>query len=122
MGLFDFLKKNKDRMKDPEDYFQVTINDEGVIVEHPKREKEQVKWADIDNIKIITTDQGPFQPDVWLALLGKDSGCLIPQGAKGHEEVYNVVSKYDRFDFENVIKAMSSTDNQEFLVWTRECL
>lgn len=120
MGLFDFLKKNTDKKKNPEDYFKVTITDKEVTVEHPKRKTEQVKWADIDCIKIITTSQGPFQPDVWLALLGRESGCLIPQGAKGHEEVYNIVSKYDRFDFENVIKAMSSGDNQEFLVWTRE--
>jgi hypothetical protein len=119
MGLFDFLKKDKAKMKKPEDHFKVTITDEGVVVEHPKRKTEQIKWANITSIRIMTTDQGPFQPDVWLALLGSDSGCLIPQGAKGYEEVYNIVSKYDRFDFENVIKAMSSSDNQEFLVWTR---
>jgi hypothetical protein len=120
MGLFDFLKSDKEKRKNPEDYFTVTITDELVKVEHPKRKTEQIKWADIDNIKIITTDQGPFQPDVWIALLGSETGCLIPQGAKGHDEVYNIVSKYERFNFENVIKAMSSTDNQEFLVWTRE--
>ena len=116
MGLFDFLKG---KPKQPEDFFVVTITNEKVTVEHPQRKKEEVKWIDIETIKIITTDQGPFQPDVWLALLGRETGCLIPQGAKGYDEIYDTVSKYEDFNFENVIKAMGSTDNEEFLVWEK---
>ncbi len=116
MGLFDFLKN---KPKQPEDYFEVTITDEMVSVEHPQRKKEQVKWADIETIKIITTDQGPAQPDVWIALLGSETGCLIPQGAKGYDEIYDRISQYEDFNFENVIKAMGSTDNEEFLVWSK---
>ena len=117
MALFDFLKR---RPKQPEDYFAVTVTNETVTVEHPQRKKEKVNWADIESIKIITTDQGPLQPDVWLALLGSQSGCLIPQGAKGYDEIYDIVSAYEGFNFEEVIKAMGCTDNQEFLVWTKD--
>src|SRR5258706_9579823 len=111
MALFDFLKG---KPKQPEDYFLVTINNESVTVEHPQRKKEQVKWADIDSIKIITTDQGPIQPDVWLALLGSETGCLIPQVAKGYDEIYDTVSKYEDFNFENVIKAMAQSITKNF--------
>ncbi len=116
MGLFDFLKG---KPQQPEDLFIVTITNETVTVEHPERKKEQVRWADIESVKIITTDQGPMQPDVWLALLGKETGCLIPQGATGYDEIYDIVSGYEGFNFENVIKAMGCSDNKEFLVWIK---
>ena len=99
--------------------FKVTITDTFVRVEHPERKTEQVLWENIEQIKFINTDEGPWMPDVWLALLGKEDGCLIPQGAKGFEEVYDIVSKYDGFNFENAIKSMSCADNAEFQLWTK---
>jgi len=32
---------------------------------------------------MINTDQGPFLPDVWLVLIGKEKGCAIRQGSEG---------------------------------------
>jgi hypothetical protein len=119
MGIFDKPTEHKPA-KNPEDDFVITITDEYVKVEHPTRKTEQVLWKNINIIKFINTDQGPFQPDVWLALLGDDDGCLIPQGAKGFDTVYEKVSKYDGFDFENTIKSMTCSENKEFLVWTRK--
>lgn len=76
-------------------------------------------WKDINEIRFVNTDTGPFTPDVWLALIGENSGCLIPQGNTGFEKVYDIVSKYEGFDFENVIKSMTCSENQQFLVWKR---
>jgi hypothetical protein len=103
--------------KNPEDDFVLTITDELVKIEHPFRKTEQVNWQDIIEIKIITTDTGPLMPDVWLALIGKESGCLIPQGCNGFNQVYDIISKYKGFNFEKVIKAMSCTENEEFEIW-----
>ena len=119
MGLFDNLF-GKSKPKNPEDDFKVTITDELIRVEHPQRKTEQILWNDIKEIKLINTDAGPFAPDVWLTLLGDESGCLIPQGAKGYDTIYDIVSKYENFDFENVIKSMSCSDNAEFHLWTRK--
>lgn len=117
-----FLKKlfNKSTPKNPEDNYTITITDKFIKVEHPKRRAEQVLWGNIQHIKVITTDGGPWLPDVWLALLGEKDGCLIPQGAKGFDDVYDTVSKYDGFNFENFIKSMSCTDNAEFDLWTKK--
>ena len=117
-----FLNKlfSKPTRKNPEDDFKVTINDELVKVEHPMRKTEQIAWKNIEQIKLINTEEGPWLPDVWLNLLGQNEGCLIPQGAKGYDEVYNVVSKYEDFNFENVIKSLSCTDNAEFDLWTKK--
>jgi len=53
-------------------------------------------------------------------LLGENSGCLIPHGAKGFETVYEIISKYNNFNFDNFISSMSCTDNEEFLLWKKE--
>jgi hypothetical protein len=53
-------------------------------------------------------------------LLGQNECYFIPQGAKGYDEVYAIVSKYENFNFENVIKSISSTDNAEFELWTKK--
>jgi hypothetical protein len=118
----NILKRNllKSNSKYPEDYFTVIINKDFVRIEHPHRKTEQIFWKDINEIKLINTDEGPLLPDVWLALLGENSGCVIPQGARGFDNVYEIISKYDNFNFENVIKCMSCTDNEHFILWTRK--
>ena len=117
MGFFSRLfNRNKSQ---PEDDFKVTVTDESITVEHPKRKTEKVKWNNITEIKLINTDTGPWLPDVWLALIGDNDACLIPQGAKGYDEVYEKVSKYEDFNFENVIKSLSCTDNAEFKLWNK---
>jgi len=119
MSFFDKLFR-KTKPKNPEDDFTVTITDKFIKVEHPQRKTEQVLWENIQHIKMINTDKGPLTPDVWLALFGKEDGCLIPQGAKGFKEVYDIVSKYEDFNFENVIKSMSCADNAEFDLWMKK--
>ena len=118
MGFFSNLFKPK--LKHPEDYYNITITDEFVRVEHPKINTEQIAWFEIEGVKLINTNKGPAAPDIWLTLIGKNSGCMIPQGAKGYEEVYEIVSKFENFDFQKVIESMTCTDNQEFLLWKRE--
>src|SRR6478609_8776471 len=113
MGILEKIF-GKPQPKNPEDDFIVTITDELVKVVHPNGKTEVILWNDIEQIKLINTDEGPFVPDVWLALLGESSGCLIPQGAKGFEIVYEIISKYENFDFNNFIKSMACSDNEEF--------
>jgi hypothetical protein len=118
MGIFEKLFGNRNR-KAPEDDYKVTITEELILVEHPRRETEQILWKDITEIKLINTDEGPWLPDIWLTLLDKNGGgCLIPQGANGYDTVYDIVSKYEDFDFENVIKSMSCANNMQFQLWT----
>ncbi|MEL1244432.1 hypothetical protein AAEO56_09185 [Flavobacterium sp. DGU11] len=104
----------------PEELFKITITDTSVKAEHPKRKTEEIRWEAINVIKLINTDQGPWLPDVWLALLGDNHGCLIPQGAEGFDAVYQIVSKYPGFRFENVMESMQCTGNAEFLLWAKD--
>lgn len=106
-------------MTSDNDSFVVSVTDELVKAVRPDGKIEQIAWNDIMEIKMVITDAGPFAPDVWLALMGKTSGCVIPQDAEGYYTVYDIVSKYEGFNFENVIASMSCTDNQEFPLWSR---
>jgi hypothetical protein len=103
----------------PEDKYTVTINGETVSVYYPDwSSSESVNWKDVHTILLINTAEGPWLPDVWLTLISNDSRCMIPQGAQGFEQVYDKVSKDEGFNFENVIKSMTCTDNAEFLLWS----
>lgn len=118
MGIIDkIFGKNKSKI--PEDDFTVTLTNDFVKVEHPQRKTEQIYWESINEIRLVNTNDGPFLPDVWLTLVGDDSSCLIPQGAKGYDNVYDIVSKYNNFNFENVIKSATCTNNEQFLLWKK---
>ena len=113
MGLFTKRPKN------PEDEFKITVTDDFVRVEHPRRKMEEIRWGDINEIRLINTDAGPAAPDVWLALIGTESGCLLPHRTHGYDAVYDIVSKYDGFNFQNVIRSMSSAENEQFMLWEK---
>ncbi len=105
----------------PEDFYTTEINDKTIKVLHPKRETEEIDWEEIEEIKIITTDEGPFLPDVWLILMGKNNkGCSIPQGSAGWTKVYDIVSKYEGFNFDKVIESATSTENKVFDIWNKK--
>jgi len=113
-------QKNKNlSRKQPEDYYETEITEVYVKITHPKRKTEQINWNEIEEIKLINTDEGPFLPDVWLILMGNRKGCSIPQGSEGWNKVYDIVSEYEGFNFENVIKSASCTGNETFELWQR---
>jgi len=120
IGFCAFYVKNKKSNMQPEDYYEVTITDDAITVEHPKRKTETAYWDDLNAIKLINTDEGPWLPDIWLALIGTKSGCTIPHGSKGFEDAYNIISKYEGFNLELFIESMSCTNNAEFLLWEKK--
>jgi hypothetical protein len=120
MSLLNILRRMfKTRKHQPEDDYTTTITNSYVEVTHPKWNGGKVLRSDLHTILLVNTDEGPWLPDVWLTLIGTTSVCRIPQGSKGYEEVYAIVSNYEGFNFENVIKSMSCTDSAEFLLWCK---
>jgi len=120
-SLLRNLFKNKKSVKpqQPEDFYITEITKEHIKVTHPNRQDEKIRWDEIDEIRFANTDEGPFLPDVWMVLSGNGKGCSIPQGSQGWDDVYEIVSKYPGFNFENVIKSASCTDNQLFEIWKK---
>lgn len=105
----------------PESRFIVTVDDKGVRCQRPSGETETVLWDDLEAVIIETNDTGPWGADVLWVLLGRDGagGCVIPQGATGEDALLGKLQSLPAFDNEQLIAAMSCTDNQKFLCWRR---
>ena len=101
---------------------RVYFDDETISVVRQDGSRESVRWNDLSAVVIQTTDQGPFNDDVFFILMGKDdrSGCVVPQGAIGESELFSALQiRLPGFDNEKVIEAMSSSENRSFLAWSR---
>jgi len=96
------------------------MTDGAVLCTSPDGRMESVKWRDLNLVAVVTTDDGPFSPDVFLLLTGEESGCTIPLGAAGADELLKKLQALPGFDNSAVIKAMSSTDNNRFICWRRD--
>lgn len=104
---------------EPECHYIVHLSEHGVRCERPDGRTEQVAWDDLQRVEVLTTDDGPFAPDVFWALLGTSGGCLIPQGATGERALSERLGQLPGFDHGAVIQAMGSTANARFLCWQR---
>jgi hypothetical protein len=112
-GIFSIIKRR------PEDDYKIIINGDFVEANHPWWGSGKVRWDDLQQIILINTDKGPWLPDVWLKLVDSTSFCQIPQEVKEFEEIYEIVSRFDGFSFENFIESMACTDNATFLLWEK---
>lgn len=97
--------------------FKVVWDDTRVSLTPPSGKSLSIEWADLRGVFIETNSLGPFAEDVhWL--LATDSGSLvIPQEAEGMQELLTRLQQLPGFDNKAVIEAMSSVDDQIFLVW-----
>lgn len=83
-------------------------------------EKRTMRWDAITDVSIVTTDGGPFFPDVFWRFRDGSGEIVFPQMALGETEVVDRVMKMEGFDFERSNAAMTSTQNAEFLVWKKK--
>lgn len=82
---------------------------------------ERILWDDVDEIRIITTDGGPYAEDVFFAIVdGNQKGCLVPHDAAVRLKLLErLQARFNGLNDEAVIKAMGSTSNATFLIWKR---
>jgi hypothetical protein len=104
----------------PESLYIVRISDTDVSCTSPNGRIEKVDWDDLQSVEIITTDEGPFLPDVFWLLNGSNTSCVIPGGATGEMELLHRFQKLPGFQNEAVIKAGPSVGNARFLCWQKD--
>jgi len=80
---------------------------------------ESVRWEDLESVELLTTDEGPFSPDVFWVLQGSTGGCVIPQGASGERLLLEKLQGLPGFDNAAVIRAMTLTTNSRLLCWRK---
>lgn len=82
---------------------------------------ERMHWNDLDTIRIISTEEGPFNDDIfWLFTdsAGKN-GCAVPNYADGFAELLQHIQTFPNFDNEKVVQAMGSTEEAVWIIWER---
>ncbi len=79
---------------------------------------ERVRWAELTNVTVATTDESPFVEDFfWLLRESDGSGCAIGGGQAATTGLLEKLQKLPRFDNQAVIVASGSTSNALFVCW-----
>ncbi|MBP6644099.1 MAG: hypothetical protein KA186_13475 [Flavobacteriales bacterium] len=101
--------------------FVVEFDGNEIRSSHPKRSYGSIQVDGIVEVGILTTDEGPIAPDVWIVLLdSKGLACTFPSDAEGHKPVIDLLLKFEGFDHRTFIEAMGSTSNAKFIVWQKQ--
>lgn len=96
------------------------VFDESKIIHSPlKGEDVELHWADLCEVSIETTDQGPFVDDVFWVLAGGGQFCRISSTAGGMGELLEKLGELPGFNHEVVIVAMSVATNATFECWKK---
>ena len=96
---------------------KVSFDDERVTRTLADGRQESVRWDELIEVGIMTTDQGPFLDDVFWVLQGVQGGCIAPSEAEGTGELIIRLQQLPGFDNAAVVKAMGSTQNASFVCW-----
>lgn len=97
------------------------VDDDGVVRSLGAGIVERVLWRDLQEVFVITTDEGPFFEDVFFVLAAHDgTGCVVPQGDPASSLLFERLQQLPGFDNTAVIQAMGSTENARFVCWRRD--
>lgn len=77
---------------------------------------QEMAWADLTEVRIITNGKGPFEEDVFFVLSSAGKECVLPHSELGRAFVTRLQRLPD-FDSHALIAAMGSTTDNEFLCW-----
>ncbi|HEY7611073.1 MAG TPA: hypothetical protein VIF14_17735 [Alphaproteobacteria bacterium] len=97
----------------------VDIDEEWIVCRRGLTRREAVRWSDLKAVLIETTDQGPFQNDVFWVLVGEASRCVVPQEAEGSQQLLAKLQTLAGFDSAAVVEAMGSAENRTFVCWRK---
>jgi hypothetical protein len=98
---------------------RVTFDEQGIRREMSDGRIEAIEWDEIDEIGIVTSDEGPWVDDChWLFLYrDRSKGCAVSNASEGFKELLERMQRLPGFDNGAVVQAMGSTSNQSFRVW-----
>jgi len=78
-----------------------------------------IRWADLSEVSIETTDKGPYAEDFFAVLKAPGVTVRIPQEVQGFDALLVRLQKLPRFNNEAVIEAMGSAQNATFPCWKK---
>jgi len=121
LGIAVLLLKRTRRPLMPESLCRVEFDHACIMVTHPRGERQVVHWAKLTKVAIRTTDDGPFDMDLFWGFHEDGSSsatAVFPGGATGEGPLIEVLSsRLPNLRAEQITKAMSSTSNAYFVIW-----
>lgn len=99
--------------------FVVTADDARLVCQFAEGPESTIRWAELEEVLIVTTDEGPYWADVFWVFRGVNGFVEFPLGASGEAAAADRATKLPGFDHVQMTKAMRSTDNARFVVWRR---
>jgi hypothetical protein len=95
----------------------VEMDEQGVRRVRGGKILEAVEWAELDEVAIWTTSEGPATEDVYFVLRGvEDRGVVVPSEA-APEGLLERLQQLPGFDSGKVIEAMGSVEEAVFVCW-----
>jgi hypothetical protein len=96
----------------------LAIDDVGITRTAPGL-REQVAWADIARVRILTNDRGPWHEDVFFVVDSKHGdGCVVTQELAVRAGLLDALqSRLPGLNNSAVIEAMGSAENRVFTIW-----
>jgi hypothetical protein len=100
---------------------RVEFDERGIRRYRSNGPMEEIEWSELDEIGIVTTDEGPWVDDViWLfSNADQSNGCAVSNYSPGFSELLSRIQALPGFDNEAVVRAMGSTSNDRFVVWKK---
>jgi hypothetical protein len=98
----------------------VAFDEDRIIRPSPDGRTEIATWIELQEVEIMTTDEGPFAEDVYWMLKATSGRCAVPGKADGMNELLSRLQQLPGFQNEAVIEAMGSTNNATFVCRSRE--
>ena len=115
MKLLSWLLKNRH----PQPPASLSVDADGVRYRPFRGQEVQVRWGELEEVAIETTDTGPFAEDFFAVLTARGQTVRIPQEVVGFERLLQYLQELPGFNSEAVIEATGSTQNAVFPCWRR---
>ena len=99
------------------------LTEKGAFFGYPNEPKQQLTWARVTKIEIVTSNEGPWSEDLWWAIFqeGEEEPTLLPNCTKNITAIFNVLeTEFSEVSMKNIQKAIGSTSNAHFLIWQKK--
>lgn len=98
----------------------ITVDDDGVRRQLADGTEESVSWADLAEVAIRTTPEGPWKEDVFFLLMREGGGgCAVPAGDPAADDLMSRLQSLPDFDNDAFIEAMTTIEDGLFVIWRR---
>lgn len=98
----------------------ITVDDEGVRRQLADGTEESVTWANLAEVAIRTTPAGPWKEDTFFLLMREGGGgCAVPAGHPSADALMSRLQSLPDFDNEVFVEAMTTIEDDFFVVWQR---